>query len=183
MIALQAESSSVIGLLRDGAERFDASPLMQEAAQRSARRGFQGGAEWTALALSEIRGTIAIAPRSGAVRLGLIKYGGATFAAALVAWVSVALGHLEILPIAVLAFYAVEAQGAFLFPAFADGAASPWARSRALVAAAGGTASVAARTLVIAFVMLFGGFAGRGFLRSWCIGCLAIVLWYERLRR
>ena len=52
-----------------------------------------------------------------------------------------------------------------------------------LVAAAGGRWAVAGRMFVIALVMLFGGFAGRGFLRSWCIGCLAVVLWYERLRR
>src|SRR5262249_37135522 len=28
---------------------------------------------------------------------------------------------------------------------------------------------------------LFGGLAGRGFLRSWCLGCLAVCLWYEDL--
>jgi hypothetical protein len=30
--------------------------------------------------------------------------------------------------------------------------------------------------------MLLGGLAGRGFVRSWCLGCLAVCLWYEDLR-
>jgi predicted MPP superfamily phosphohydrolase len=30
--------------------------------------------------------------------------------------------------------------------------------------------------------MLFGGLVGRGFLRCWCLGCLAVCLWYEDLR-
>jgi predicted MPP superfamily phosphohydrolase len=34
----------------------------------------------------------------------------------------------------------------------------------------------------IAASMILGGFLGRGFLRSWCVGCLAILVWYERLR-
>ena len=37
-------------------------------------------------------------------------------------------------------------------------------------------------TLPVAGVMLFGGFAGRGFVRCWCLGCLAVCLWYEGLR-
>ena len=36
--------------------------------------------------------------------------------------------------------------------------------------------------LALAFTMLFGGLVGRGFLRSWCLGCLAVCLWYEDLR-
>jgi hypothetical protein len=92
------------------------------------------------------------------------------------------LGRLELVPLAILAFYLVEAQGAFVFPALVDGVASPWRGSRTLVRTAGGTLVVAASTLLIASVMLFGGIVGNGFLRSWCIGCLAIVLWYERLR-
>jgi predicted MPP superfamily phosphohydrolase len=34
----------------------------------------------------------------------------------------------------------------------------------------------------LACTMLFGGLAGRGFLRCWCLGCLAVCLWYEDLR-
>ena len=136
-----------------------------------------------ALALARLRGTGSASPGPGAVRTGLLKYGAAAMAGIAcglllgqVHWIAGAAG-------AVLAFYAVEAQGVFVFPALAAGAASPWRESRSLVTAAGGTAAVVARTLVLALVMLLGGFAGRGFLRSWCVGCLAVVLWYEELRR
>jgi len=36
--------------------------------------------------------------------------------------------------------------------------------------------------LPLAAMMLLGGFVGRGFVRSWCLGCLAVLIWYERLR-
>ncbi len=36
--------------------------------------------------------------------------------------------------------------------------------------------------LTLAAVMLLGGFVRHGFVRSWCLGCLAICLWYEDLR-
>ena len=38
-------------------------------------------------------------------------------------------------------------------------------------------------TMMIAVTMLFGGFIGRGFVRSWCRGCVAVVLWYEYARQ
>jgi len=34
----------------------------------------------------------------------------------------------------------------------------------------------------IAAEMLFGGLRGRGFARSWCVGCIAVLLWYEAAR-
>ena len=39
-----------------------------------------------------------------------------------------------------------------------------------------------ATVMPLAAVMLAGGFLGRGFVRSWCLGCLAVCLWYEHLR-
>jgi hypothetical protein len=173
----------IVALIRDAAHRFDASPELQAAARASAGRGFQGGAEWMALALARLRGGDAGVPGAGALKAGLLKYGAAAGAGILcglalgqIHWVAGAVGS-------VLAFYAVEAQGVFVFPALAGGAASPWRESRALVTSVGGTPAVVARALVLALVMLLGGFAGRGFLRSWCVGCLAVVLWYEELRR
>ena len=47
---------------------------------------------------------------------------------------------------------------------------------------AGGTLAVMAVVLPVAAVMLFGGFARQGFVRSWCLGCLAVCIWYEDLR-
>jgi hypothetical protein len=162
---------------------FDASPVLQEAARELAPRGFRGGAEWMALALAVMRGTRVEPPRAGATGAGLAKYAAATagggVAALLLApihWSAAAAGF-------VAAFYLIEAQGVFVFPALAAGSPAPWKESRALVGSAGGTLPVVARTVVLAAVMLLGGFAGRGFLRSWCIGCLAVVIWYEGLRR
>ncbi|MBZ4417780.1 hypothetical protein K8638_14910 [Myxococcus sp. RHST-1-4] len=86
------------------------------------------------------------------------------------------------LPLAVPAFYAVEVQGLFLFPLALDGVAHPWRGSRRLLLEAGGTLSAVGTVLVLAAVMLFGGLAGRGWIRCWCLGCLAVVLWYEELR-
>ena len=37
--------------------------------------------------------------------------------------------------------------------------------------------------LPLAAVMLFGGLIGKGFVRSWCLGCLAVCIWYEELRQ
>lgn len=135
-----------------------------------------------ALALGEIRGAPVPAPSGGSARLGLVKYGMATASAAVVAGIAGCFSVVFAVPLAIMAFYAVEALGVFVFPALASGASSPWRQSLSLVGEAGGTAVVASKTLVIASVMLFGGLAGRGFVRSWCIGCLAVVLWYERLR-
>lgn len=183
MTGFSGDSVGVAALLRDATRRFDASSELQSAAKQSARRGFRGGAEWMAAALSEIRGTRVVGPPTGALKAGLVKYGAATAVATTVfVIVGIGVGVLASLPLAILAFYATEAVGAFVFPALAAGARSPWQESLSLVSSAGGTVRVASKTMVIASVMLFGGLTGRGFLRSWCIGCLAMVLWYERLR-
>ena len=85
------------------------------------------------------------------------------------------------LGVAVLLFYAVEAQMVFLFPLALDGAPRPFSESRRWTKRAGGTRRVMMTVMAIAVTMVFGGFAGRGFVRSWCLGCLAILIWYERL--
>jgi hypothetical protein len=116
--------------------------------------------------------------------LGVLKY-AAALVAALGAWglvVFVGLPHAVGLLLAIPAFYAVEVQGLFLFPLALDGDAHPWRSARALTREMGGTLSAMGTVLVLASVMLFGGLAGRGWVRCWCLGCLAVVLWYEELR-
>jgi hypothetical protein len=88
-----------------------------------------------------------------------------------------------LLPGVVIIFYLVEAQMVFLFPLALDGSAHPIRESLVWTRAAGGTIPVMLTVMQLAAVMLFGGFFGRGFVRSWCLGCLAVVLWYEALRR
>jgi len=190
-----ARASGVVALLAEAARRYDASPELRVAARRAARSGFGGGAAWMAQAMAAIRGaagasTPSAADRAAATRLGFTKYGAASAALLLVggAATTAFLAGRPVLAAALAAaagaaFYLVEAQGAFAFPALVDGATDPWRRSRELVCAAGGTGPVAARTVVIAAAMLGGGFLGRGFLRSWCVGALAVALWYEALRR
>jgi hypothetical protein len=136
-----------------------------------------------AQALASVRGEPPTLPGPGAATAGLLKYGASTLAGALAATLCARLHWSAAVVGGVVAFYAAEAQGVFVFPGLAAGSSAPWRESRGLVVSAGGTAAVMARTVLIAVVMLFGGVAGRGFLRSWCVGCLAVVIWYERLRR
>ena len=132
--------------------------------------------------LESIRGEAITVSPTNLQRLGLIKYGVATLVALL--WVAgcIAIGRPRWGAAAVLLFYAVEAQFVFLFPLALDGVARPLRASRRWTIAAGGTFRVMATVLPIAAVMLLGGFVGRGFVRSWCIGCLAVCVWYEHLR-
>jgi hypothetical protein len=121
-------------------------------------------------------------PAHGLHVLGALKYGLAAAAALLVAAPAIRLRLWPLLPVCVVAFYAVEAQMVFLFPLALDGSTRPFREARRLTARAGGTLAVMAVVLPIAAVMLFGGVARQGFVRSWCLGCLAVCIWYEDLR-
>ncbi len=90
---------------------------------------------------------------------------------------------LVTLTAAVLAFYTVEVREVFLVPCAIDGArANPAAESAALLRAQGGLAWGLRRVIPIAAHMLTGGLRGRGLLRSWCAGCIAVLCWYEAAR-
>jgi hypothetical protein len=115
--------------------------------------------------------------------LGLIKYGLASGVALLWA-VACCVWYTEwLLPLAAVAFYLVEAQMVFLFPLALDGSSRPFADALVWTRRAGGTTAVMRVVVPLACTMLFGGLVGRGFLRSWCLGCLAVCLWYEELRK
>ena len=170
-------------LLARAAERYDhpASKLPAEA-RRSVRVGFTSASAWMNLALGELRGEAREAPARGAEVIGFVKYGASLLAALIplfLAWeTSVWAAALLTVP----AFYALEAQWVFAFPLALDGAPRPLRDARAYTLRAGGTLAVMRVVLPIAASMLFGGFVGRGFLRSWCLGCLAVLFWYESLR-
>lgn len=170
-------------LLREAAELYDGSVTLRTNAERNAwRGGFSSGAEWMRLVLAELRGQPPTGNPAAFAWLGTAKYALASLTAlvSLLAawWVSAWLAML-VIP----AFYAVEVQWVFLFPVALDGSLRPWHDSRALMRLHSGT--LAAMTLVLPFAwrMLTGGFCRQGFVRSWCIGCLAVVLWYERCRK
>ncbi len=170
-------------LLKRAAECYDApaSPL-RAAAAGAAFGGFASGAQWMRLALETLRGRPCVPSALNYQRLGLVKYGLATGAA--LSWAGAACAwHVAwLVPLAVVAFYAIEAQMVFLFPLALDGNAHPFVASRRWTRDAGGTLAVMRVVLPLACTMLFGGLIGRGFLRSWCLGCLAVCLWYETLR-
>jgi predicted MPP superfamily phosphohydrolase len=134
------------------------------------------------LALETIRGVPCPPQGERFGRLGISKY--ALAAGAAILWVAGAWAlRLPLLtPFAGVAFYAVEAQMIFLFPLALDGSVRPFHTAREWTRRAGGTLSVMRVVLPLASVMLLGGFAGRGFVRCWCLGCLAVCLWYEDLR-
>jgi hypothetical protein len=167
-------------LLAEADARYDARA--ERDARASGWRGFDGGLAWMA------RRSGTVPAGSGAV-LGLLKYGACALVAAIAALVVVALGDRSLVSFApaslaaLFAFYALESRWVFVFPAAAHGERRPFAVSRALVRRHGGTLAAMRVVLPIAASMVFGGFAGRGFLRSWCVGCLAVLVWYERLAR
>ena len=150
----------------------------------AAARGFATGGEWMRLALATLRDGHPPTGKPPFARLGWTKYAAAVVGGSLAA-LAVVVGHAWPLAIIVgpLAFYAVEAQMAFLFPAALDGHRRPLAAAAGLTRRAGGTAAVIAGVLPIAAVMLLGGPLGLGFRRSWCVGCLAVCIWYERVRQ
>ena len=113
---------------------------------------------------------------------GFVKYGLASLGAIVFLASALCFNPWWILGV-VPAFYAIEAQLVFLFPLALDGSKQPFLVARRWTKRAGGTLRVMGVVLPLAATMLFGGFLGRGFVRSWCLGCLAVCLWYEDLRK
>lgn len=172
----------------------DARALLAEAeeleAHEPALARLATNLDWMRGALGVLRGAER-APKRGLARLILLKY-AACAACALLASACALLGLAApfapwVAPWAALAlasvgFYAVEAQLVFLVPLAIDGEARPWSTSIAWTRGAGGTARVLVTVLPIAAYMLAGAFVRRGAARSWRVGCLAVLLWYERVR-
>jgi hypothetical protein len=133
-------------------------------------------------ALAHLRGRPLAAPVAGLHLLGGVKYTLALAGVLVVAGAAFLLGCWPLLVLCVPVFYAIEAQFVFLFPLALDGTVHPWRESRIWTVRAGGTLAVMRVVLPLAAVMLLGGFVRQGFVRSWCLGCLAVCLWYEDLR-
>lgn len=158
-------------------------PFAAAAVRDGWRSGFVSGANWMRLVLCHVRGTEIPEAALAFQWLGVTKYGLCCLAALTYLvivlsqrWYLLAVGVVPI-------FYLVESQMVFLFPLALDGFANPFRESRRYTLLAGGTLHVMATVIPLAAVMLFGGIVGRGFVRSWALGCLAVVLWYEDLRQ
>jgi hypothetical protein len=178
-----AEPARARVLLRRARNVFDDPGCPLASVAPGAWRGlFASGGRWMQLALSHLRGQQLPALASRLNNLGTTKYALASGAALLVAVPAVLLNAPVLLVLSVVAFYATEAQMVFLFPLVLDGAREPFIEARRWTIRAGGTLAVMSVVLPLAAVMLLGGFARQGFVRSWCLGCLAICIWYEDLR-
>jgi hypothetical protein len=158
-------------------------PFATLANQEGWRSGFISGAEWMRVVLSHVRGTEIPVVEAPFQRLGIIKYALCSLAALIYLLLVWSIQAYPLVIGVVPVFYAVEAQMVFLFPLTLDGYTNLYYESRRYTKLAGGTLHVMATVIPLAVVMLFGGFVGQGFVRSWALGCLAVVLWYEDLRR
>lgn len=152
------------------------------AAQHAWAGGFASGGRWMSLALRQIRPQTPAGSKVSLQRLGIAKYGMASAAMLGCALVAAAMNHPIFGLAGVVGFYVVEAQMVFLFPLALDGCEDPLRQSLRWTARAGGTLAVMRVVVPLGVTMLFGGLAGRGFVRSWCLGCLAVCLWYEDVR-
>jgi hypothetical protein len=170
-------------LLRAAAVYDEPGSPLPSAARSATWGGFASGAEWMRLAMERLRGAPVgpPAPEVNFQSLGVLKYAVASVAA----MTAVAAACFTTWPVAVLAvplFYAAEAQAVFLFPVALDGSPHPFRDARRWTVRAGGTLRAMAVVMPVAATMLLGGFVGRGFRRSWCLGCLAVCVWYEDVR-
>ena len=178
------ERVAAFELLRAAAVLYDDPRMHLSRAARAVRLvgGFAAGGRWMRLAMSAARGGHPIPRRQcDFARLGILKYAAALLAAGVCGAAVATLAPRLALLVGLLSFYAAECQMVFLFPLAIDGSTRPLGDSRAMTARAGGTLEVLRVVLPLAGFMLFGGFAGKGFVRAWCLGCLAVVLWYERV--
>ena len=162
--------------LRAGIAHYGSRDLVPRPDERD---GFHGGARWMARAMGR---TIDAASAGRAARLAALKYGAALVAATGCGLVGASLHPIAGLVVFVLGFYAVEVQGLFLVPLVVARDPQPLLRSRALVASHGGTARAVLAVLPIAAWMIFAG-VRRGFVRAWCEGCLAVIVWFEEVER
>ena len=114
--------------------------------------------------------------------LGVFKYGQCALAALAIIAVAYALGQWWLLVLTLPAFYLVEAQWVFLFVLVAQGHPTPFCQSARLTRRAGGAWRVMWTVLPLAWTMLTGWRPrAQGALKSWCAGCLAVVIWYIEL--
>ncbi len=170
-------------LLRRSAELYDGPDSgLRDGAPAAAWGLFASGARWMQRALEHIRGQPLAGPRFSLNVLGLLKYTPASLGALICLSVAWWLEQWWWALMAIPVFYAIEVQMVFLFPVALDGSPQPFRAAWSWTRRAGGTIVAMMIVLPLVAVMLFGGFFGRGFVRCWCLGCLAVCLWYEELR-
>jgi predicted MPP superfamily phosphohydrolase len=168
-------------LLEESAKFYD-DPSNGLASAARKVRGFEGGGRWMVRAMGVMRGKDVRCGDCSFAALGYVKYFSAGLAGLVVVAVSANIGLFWIGVVAGgLAFYMVEVQFAFVFPLAIDGDRRVWRQSATMISRVTTPAAMAV-ILPLAATMLFGGILGRGFVRSWSLGCLAVLIWYEEQR-
>ncbi len=177
-------SLDVTVLIKRAAELYDDPATgLQATAPQAATNFFLSGAQWMNQALGVVRGRNSLMKPVSYQLLGLFKYTTSVGVGLFFLWLAWRLGRWDFLGLVPLGFLAVDSQLVFLFPALLEGAPSPLAHALRLSHRAGGPILVMAGLIPLWSVALFGGFVGQGFLRSWCLSCLAVVLWYDHVCR
>lgn len=146
-------------------------------------RGFGAGARWMHRAMPLVGWRMPpFQNSSGYERLGWLKYGVCCSFATVALAALWSCGWMWIAPlVAVIIFYAFEAQMVFLFPESLLGRRAPWSSAWALTSTAGGTVAVMRSVMPIAVGMLgTGWWRGRG-REAWIQGCLAVVIWHRQV--
>jgi hypothetical protein len=181
---VSAQMISAQKLLQQAAALYDdrSSPLAQQS-QHAWKGGFYSGAAWMELVLSELRGQPQRSVPQCLQGFGILKYTLTSIAALIVVAIAIKTQIYPFILLCIPAFYAVEVQMVFLFPITLDRLPHPFRTSLQWTQYAGGTIAAMRIVLVLAVVMLLGGLLGKGFVRCWCLGCLAVVLWYEQIRK
>jgi hypothetical protein len=179
-----SEPTRANALVLRALDLYDVDRDLAIAARASVATGFDGGLRFmgTRSGRTPARGT-------GHV-LGFAKYGAClAFALAVASAIAAAVHAMPESLAAILAFltfafafYALESRWVFVFPAAAYGETHPFRTSWSLTARTGGTLATMRVVLPIAAHMLFGPLCGKGVVRAWATGCLAVLLWYEDVR-
>lgn len=144
-------------------------------------RGFHDGARWMRLAINSLRDESVPFIKENLNLLGCRKYLACSIGATTWIAICVFLRLWSCIPIAVIVFYLFETRFVFVFPLRLDQPANHLPHAL-LVRTSGGTMRIVWIIMAIAIVMVLGGVMGRGFVRSWCLGCGAVVIWYENAR-
>ena len=114
-------------------------------------------------------------------KLGYFKYGLALCGAILATGLLFPLNPGAAFLAGILIFYALEAQMVFLFPLSIVGKPNPIGESFRQTQRAGGTLKVMGIVMIVALYMVTGGFLKGSIKKSWCIGCLMVLVWYLHL--
>jgi hypothetical protein len=176
--------SETVGLLRLSEKlygRFGLKPPRLETIP--IQNIFQVGGQWMKKALKRMGVESLSRFKPPFQELGYFKYGLAAWAALLAGCLLLQAGPWAASTAALLVFYLVESQMVFLFPLSIEAVEDPIRESLRDVRRAGGNFKVMVTVMVLALYMVSGGFFRENLKKSWCIGCLAVLVWHLRLRR